>query len=128
MVQATDDPPDLALVLPEMVIQCAKEQAKVDAEIVASCVDMEISEVEPDRHSSVEELKVSGAPCIEKSSNELILMDADEPLERASPSPWGVFLEELALDVSSSPQNMQMREAADEVLTRQCPCLRAFDS
>jgi hypothetical protein len=106
MVQATNDPPDLAIVWPKMVVQGAKEHAKVDAEIVASCIDMEMSEVEPDGHSSLEELKVFGAPCIEKSSKELLSMDADEPLERASPSPWGELLEELALTVSSSPQNM----------------------
>jgi hypothetical protein len=49
---------------------------------------------------------------------ELIHMDADEPLERASPSPWGEFLEELALGVSSSPQNAQLWEAAPSLLAR----------
>jgi hypothetical protein len=57
MVQAMDDPYDLALVLPEMVIQGAKEQAKVDVEILTSCFDMELTKVEPDGHSSVEVLK-----------------------------------------------------------------------
>jgi hypothetical protein len=107
VVQATADPPDLALVLPEMAIQGVKEQT-----------DMELIVVEPDGHSLVEELKVSGAPCTGKSSKEIIPMDADEPLERASPSPWGEFLEELALTVSSSPQNMQMEEAAPSLLGR----------
>jgi hypothetical protein len=52
-----DDPSNLALVLPEMVIQGAKELAKVDVEILTSCFDMELTKVEPDGHSSVEELK-----------------------------------------------------------------------
>jgi hypothetical protein len=53
MVQATNDPPYLVLVLPEMMIQGAKEHAKVDVQIV-------------------EDLKVFGAPCTVKSSKELI--------------------------------------------------------
>jgi len=47
--------------------------------------------VEPDGLSAMEDLKVCGAPCIEKSPKELIQMDADEPLDTASPSPWGGF-------------------------------------
>jgi hypothetical protein len=61
MVQATDHPPDLALFLPEMLIQGVKEQAKVDVQIEAYCIDMELTEVEIDVYSSMEDLKVSGA-------------------------------------------------------------------
>jgi hypothetical protein len=115
MVQATDDPPDLALVLPEMMIQGAKEQDKVDVQIMASCFDMELTEVELDGLSAAEDLKVSGAPCTEKSSKGLIQMDADEPLEKASPSPRGEFFEELALTVLSP---MQIGETAPSLLER----------
>jgi hypothetical protein len=38
-------------------------------------------------------------------------MDVDDPLKRASPSPCGEFLEELALTVLSSLQNVQMGKA-----------------
>jgi hypothetical protein len=69
MVVAPDDPPDLACVLPEMVTQGAEEQAKVDVEIVSSCSDMELSEVESDRQLTLRELKFSSAPCTIKSSN-----------------------------------------------------------
>jgi hypothetical protein len=48
MVLATDDPPDLAFVLPERVMQGAEEQGKVD--VVSSCFDMKLSEVEPNGH------------------------------------------------------------------------------
>lgn len=67
--------------------------------------------------STLEEPKVSSAPCTGKPSKELIQMDADEPLGRAS-SPWGEFLEELALTVSSSPQVLQVGEAAPSLLER----------
>jgi hypothetical protein len=45
-------------------------------------------------------------------------MDADEPLKRASPTQWGEFFEELALTVSSSPQNAQLGEIAPSLLER----------
>jgi hypothetical protein len=45
-------------------------------------------------------------------------MDGDEPFERASPSSWGKFLEELALTVSSSSQNAQKGEAAPPLSER----------
>jgi hypothetical protein len=41
-------------------------------------------------------------------------MDGNEPLERASPSPWGEFLEELALTVSSSSQNGEVAPPLSE--------------
>jgi hypothetical protein len=63
---------------------------------------MELSEVDSSRQFSLGELKASRDPCTIKPSKELIYMDGDEPLERASPSPWGEFLKDLALTVSSS--------------------------
>jgi hypothetical protein len=63
-----------------MMIQGAKEQAKVDVQIEASCIDMELTEVELDGHSSMEDLKVSGAPHTMKSSKDLIQIDADHHL------------------------------------------------
>jgi hypothetical protein len=79
-----------------------EEQAKVNVEIVPSCFRIEMSEVEPDGHSTLAELKVARAPCTDKSSKELVHMDADDPLERASTSPWGEFLDELALTIPQS--------------------------
>jgi hypothetical protein len=101
MVLATDDPlddpPDLAIVLPERVTQGAEGQAKVDVERVPSCFDMVLSEVESDRQLTLGELKVS---CTIKPSKELIHMDANEPLERADPfHREGGFLGERALSV-----------------------------
>ena len=107
-----DDPPDLAFVLPGMASQGVEERAKV-----SSCFDMVMSKVEPVEQSTLEEPKVSSAPCTGKPSKELIQMDADEPLGRAS-SQWGEFLEELALTVSSSPQVLQVGEAAPSLLER----------
>ncbi|KAM0866083.1 hypothetical protein ACQ4PT_042846 [Festuca glaucescens] len=52
--------------------------------------------VEPDVPSTLEELKDPGAPCTKKSTKEMNQLDAEEPLERDTPSPWGEFLEELA--------------------------------
>jgi hypothetical protein len=115
MVQATDDPPDLACVLPERATQGVEEQAKMDVETAPSCFDMEMS---PDGHLTVGKLKISGAPCTDKSSKELIHMDAGEPLEKASPSSWDEFLDELALTVSSAPQNAQVGETAPSLLER----------
>jgi hypothetical protein len=105
-VDPPDDPPDLAIVRPERVTQGAEEIFKVDAERVPSGFDMELT---------LGELKASGDACTIKPSKELIHMDGNEPLERASPSPWGEFLEELALTVSSSSQN---GEAAPPLLER----------
>jgi hypothetical protein len=87
---------------------------------MASCIDMELNEVEPDGLSAAEDLRVSGAPCTEKPSKGLIQMDADEPLDKASPSPWGEFLKELALTMSSS---MHMGETAPSLLERRSYCL-----
>ncbi|XBI12630.1 hypothetical protein VPH35_139473 [Triticum aestivum] len=67
--------------------------------------------------STLEEPKVSSAPCTGKPSKELIQMGADEPLGRAS-SPWEEFLEELALTASSSPQVLQVGEAAPSLFER----------
>jgi hypothetical protein len=81
MVQATDEPLDLALVLPERATQGMEEHAKMDVEIVPSCFDMERSqEPEPDGHLTVGKPKISSAPCTDKSSKDLIHMDANEPL------------------------------------------------
>jgi hypothetical protein len=118
MVQAMDDPPDLAFVLPERAMQGMEEQAKMDVETTPSCFDMEMSQVEPDGHMIVGKLKTSGAPCTDKSSKEFIHLDADEPLEKASPSPWDEFLDELALTVSSAPQNAQVGETTPSLLER----------
>uniref|UniRef100_A0A8R7TS80 Uncharacterized protein n=1 Tax=Triticum urartu TaxID=4572 RepID=A0A8R7TS80_TRIUA len=65
--------------------------------------------------STLEEPKVSSAPCTSKPSKELIRMYANEPLGRAS-SPWGEFLKDLALTVSRSPQVLQVGEAAPSLL------------
>jgi hypothetical protein len=82
MVQATDDPPDLPLVLPKRATQGVEEHANMDVEIVPSCFDMERSQVEPepDGHLTMGKPKISSAPCTDKSSKELIHMDANEPL------------------------------------------------
>jgi hypothetical protein len=74
--------------------------------------------VDSGRQLTLGELKAFGDACTIKPSKELIHMDGDEPLERASPSPWGEFLEELALTVSSSSQNAQMGEAAPSLSER----------
>jgi hypothetical protein len=121
MVHATDDPPDLACVLPKRATQGVEEQAKMDVETTPSCFDMEMSQVEFDGHMTVGKRKISGAPCTDKSSKELIHMDADEPLEKASPSLWDEFLDELALTVSSAPQNAQVGKTAPSLLER-CSC------
>jgi hypothetical protein len=118
MMQATDDPPDLASVLPKRVTQGVEEQAKMDVETTPSFFDMEMSQVESDGHMTVGKLKISGAPYTDKSSKELIHMDADEPLEKASPSLWDEFLDELALTVSSAPQNVQVGKTAPSLLER----------
>jgi hypothetical protein len=79
---------------------------------------MELSEVDSGRQFTLGELKASRDACTIKPSKELIHMDGNEPLERASPSPWGEFLEELALTVSSSSQNAKMGEAAPPLSER----------
>uniref|UniRef100_A0A452XFV4 Uncharacterized protein n=1 Tax=Aegilops tauschii subsp. strangulata TaxID=200361 RepID=A0A452XFV4_AEGTS len=117
--------PVVDVVLHKIVIQGEEEQAKF-AEIVTSSNDMEhievalpdglVGEVPPVVSSSV--TLASSAPCTGKPSKELIQMGADEPLGRAS-SPWGEFLEELALTVSSSPQVLQVGEAAPSLFERQ---------
>jgi hypothetical protein len=100
------------------VTQGVEEQAKMDVETTPSCFGMEMSKVESDGHMTVGKLKISGAPCTDKSSKELIHMDADEPLEKASPSLWDEFLEELALTVSSAPQNAQVGKTDSSLLER----------
>jgi hypothetical protein len=117
-VDPPDDPPDLAFVRPVRVTQDAEEHAKVDVERVPSCFDRELSEVDSGRQLTLGELKASGVACTIKPSKELMHMDCDEPLERASPSSWGEFLEELALTVSSSSQNAQRGEAAPPLSER----------
>jgi hypothetical protein len=117
-VDPLDDPPDLAIVRPKRVTQGAEEHTKVGVERVPSCFVRELFEVLSGRQLTLRELKTSGDACTIKPSKELIHMDGDEPLERASPSPWGEFLEELALTVSSSSQNAQMGEVAPPLSER----------
>jgi hypothetical protein len=87
-----------------------------DVPVVQAMAILQQLVAEPDGLSTLEELKVFGVTCTDKSSKELIQMDADEPLERASLSSWGEFLEDLALSVSRSPQSMQMGEVLQNLI------------